>query len=342
MAAYINFQPSDYYNTNLWTGNGTELAVTNVGFQSDSTLIKERNGGNAWNWFDAVRGATKYLKTSGNNAEATDAETLKSWQSTGFTVGTSVANNDSGQLYVGFNWKAGTTSGLTGGTITPSSYSINTTSGVGIYQYAGNGTDPATISHGLGIAPQMVIVKSLASASWAVGHIGATFNYYGNLDATDAFYDNDGYWSDDAPTSTVFTIGSDGLVNTNAQNYIAYVFAPVKGFSSFSKYIGNGNADGPFVYTGFRPAFVMTKRTNGTGSWCVYNDKMLGYNADNDQLLANDNGAAGTGNNLDLLSNGFKLRVSTAESNASGGEFICAAFAEFPFVSSNSKPGTAR
>ena len=342
--AYISFQPSDFFITNLWTGTGSELAITNVGFQSDSTLIKERNGGNAWNWFDTPRGATNYLKTSGANAEATDAETLKSWQSTGFTVGTSVAENDSGQLYTAFNWKAGTTTGVSGGTITPTAYSINTTSGIGIYKFTGTGS-AGTIAHGLGVAPTYLITKNLADGSqyWNV-------NSFPDLGTTGRLYLNDNQgnsasaapWNSTAPTSTLIHLGTSGETNDSGNAMIMYAFTPIKGFSAMGGYTGNGNADGPFVFTGFRPALVVTKRTDSIGSWCTYTDKVLGYNPDNDQFLLNDNGAAGVGNNIDLLSNGFKLRVSTAESNAGGGEFIYLAFAEVPIVSSNSKPGVAR
>ena len=342
--AYISFQPSDFFITNLWTGTGAELAITNVGFQSDSTLIKERNGGNAWNWFDSVRGATNYLKTSGQNAQATDAETLKSWQSTGFTVGTSVAENDSGQLYTAFNWKAGTTTGISGGTITPSGYSFNTTPAVSIVEFPGTGA-VATVPHGLGVVPECIIVKNLdnASGDWCVYHKDLDSNNYRlKLNENIAQQTSSTTWAQTDPTSSVFSLGSSSDVNGSGQDSIAYVFRGVNGFSKFGIYRGNGDADGPFVFTGFRPALVVTKRTDSIGSWCTYTDKVLGYNPDNDQFLLNDNGAAGVGNNIDLLSNGFKLRVSTAESNASGGEFIYMAFAEFPFVSSNSKPGLAR
>ena len=189
----------------------------------------------------------------------------------------------------------------------------------------------------------MIIVKKLSgAASWAVGHIAATFDYYANLNATDQFYDNDGYWSDDAPTSSVFTLGSDGLVNTNAQNYIAYVFAPVKGFSKFSKWIGNGNVDGPFVYTGFRPSFIIFKSATTGYGWYLMDVKRNPYNIVNNYLYANAADAQGTHGFMDINSNGFKIREAGVGSNTIGDTFIYAAFAEFPFVSSNSKPGTAR
>jgi hypothetical protein len=341
MAQYISFQPSDYYKTNTYTGTGSELAITDVGFQSDSTLIKESDGGNAWNWFDSVRGATKYLKTSGDNAEATDAETLKSWESTGYTVGTSVAENDSGQLYAGYNWKMGTTSGLTGGTITPSGYSINTTARQSVIAYTGTGS-AATIPHGLGVAPDMIIVKELShTTNWAVFHTDAGAGYFYILNETNAKASTSN-WNSTLPTSTLFNVGGGDQSNTSGRTYVAYCFANTTGYSSIASYTGNGNANGPFINCGFRPSFVMTKYSDSTGSWCQYNDKVLGYNPDNNQFLLNDNGAAGAANNIDLLSNGFKIRVSTAESNDDGGSLIYAAFAEFPFVSSNSKAGTAR
>ena len=340
--AYISFQPTDFFSSKIYTGTGAaSQPQTGLGFQPDLVWIKARTAAESNTVWDAVRGVQKGLYTNNNAAEATISTGLLSFDSDGFTVG-SEGKVGSSYDYASWNWKAGTTTGLSGGTITPSSYSINTTSGVGIYQYAGNGTDPATIAHGLGTAPQMVIVKSLASASWAVGHIGMTFNYYGNLDATDQFYDNDGYWSDDAPTSSVFTLGSDGLVNTNAQNYIAYVFAPVKGFSKFSKWIGNGNVDGPFVYTGFRPSFIIFKSATTGYGWYLMDVKRNPYNIVNNYLYANAADAQGTHGFMDINSNGFKIREAGVGSNTIGDTFIYAAFAEFPFVSSNSKPGTAR
>ena len=345
--AYISFQPSDFFSPTLYTGTGSEITVTGVGFQPDMTWLKDRSATQHHQLYDSARGAGEVIYPNLSNAEGTVTQQLKSWTSDGYVIGTDGSVNTSSNLYASWNWKAGTTSVPSGGTITPTACSFNTTSGFGIYKYAGNGTDPATIAHGLGVAPKMIIVKKLSgAASWAVGHIAATFDYYANLNATDQFYDNDGYWSDDAPTSTVFTIGSDGLVNTNAQDYVAYVWAPVKGYSSFGAYTGNGNADGTFVYTGFRPSLVITKYTSGggTGGWNIQDDKRNTYNPVDTILSANTDGADSTssGNAMDFLSNGFKWRANYSDGNTSGGFFSYAAFAEFPLVSSNDMPGVAR
>ena len=351
--AYISFQPKDNFRTNTYTGNGTELAVTNVGFQSDSTLIKETDDGNAWNWFDSVRGATKYLKTSGNNAEATDAETLKSWQSTGYTVGNSVASNSSGGAYVGYNWVAGSSSVPSGGTITPSAVSINTTTKFGIYKYTGTGVG-ATIAHGLGLTPECVIIKNLSgAANWAVysPYIVASNGGVANttwmvLNTNVAQQSNDsGRWNNTSPTSTTFSVGvSYDQNNRSGDEYIAYCFAPKKGFSAIGKYMANSNADGSFVYTGFTPSFVMIKAADGAANWNIFDNKRAVGNPASYPLWINENAAEQTDPYpIDILSQGFKARATSSQVNSTGTDpYLYYAFAESPFVSSNSKPCVAR
>ena len=342
MAAYISFQPTDFFNTILYNGTASQQAITGVGFQPDYTLIKRREV----NWHclvDAVRGATKRLSSNVDNAEVTDATAVESLDTDGFTVGidSNGYTNQSGGTYVAWNWKAGTTSGLSGGTITPSSYSINATAGIGIYKWTGTGAT-GTIAHGLGTAPKMMIIKSLGvAANWgvyieAIGNSNTLF-----LDLTNAETART-YWDSTSPTSTVFTV-KDGVVNDTGSDYIAYVFADVNGFSKMGSYTGNGNADGPFVYTGFRPAFTICKIYDGnTNNWKMVDDKRPGYNLNNKTLNADSTAVEGTEDNCDYTANGFKIRRNGNDVNGSGYKYIYMAFAEFPLVSSNSKAGVAR
>ena len=346
MAEFISFQPSDFFNTKLYTGNGTVigsggLAITGVGFQPDFTWIKNRDAADNNMLEDAVRGATKYLVSNTNAAEATSAESLTTWGADGFTLGEDAAVNTNAEDYVSWNWKAGTTSGLSGGTITPNSYSFNTTSGVSIIEFDGNATAGATVPHGLGVAPQFIIVKkSSSTAHWTIYHeaLGATKYLTFTTTAATAATTR---WNDTAPTSTVFSLGDDTDVNGSGVTYMAYCFASVKGFSSLGSYVGNGNADGPFVYTGFKPSMIIRK-TTGTDYWSLIDTKRLGFNPDNSYLFPSDSAAEGAVERVDILSNGFKVRTTDTAGNTDGTEYIYAAFAEFPVVSSNDVPAVAR
>jgi len=350
MAEYISFQPSDHYSTKLFTGNASaDNAITGVGFQPDLTWFKYRGGDN-WACSDAVRGSTEALHQNLTLAEYTNANGCASFDADGFTVGTDSTWNSSGASGMAtWNWKAGTTTGLSGGTITPSAYSINTTSGIGIYKYEGTGS-AATIAHGLGVAPKMIIVKDLDNADgWMTYHEGLGSGSPGgaylvlNTAAAEST-GNTSKWNGTAPTDTVFSLGSAGDTNQSSTDFIAYVFADVKGYSKFGSYTGNGNADGTFVYTGFRPAFVLVKTASraGTDAWCLFDNKREGYNVDNDALNPDTTAAERTSDDIDLLSNGFKLRNTVTDVNPSGETVIYAAFAEFPIVSSNDVPTVAR
>ena len=345
--AYISFQPSDFFNTKLYTGTAAELAITGVGFPPDMTWSKSRSLVKNHYLFDSVRGATKNLAPNDTDEEATSAQRLKSWQSDGFTLGTSAGTNDSSATFASWNWYGGTTTGIaTNGstTITPTGYSFNATSGQSIIAYTGNSTAGAKVPHGLGIAPDYMLVKKLnAGQSWAVYHTAIGPTKYLRLNTDSAVLTGTDRWNDTATDSVNFTVGDAGDTN-GALNYIAYCFASVKGYSKFGSYIGNGNVDGSFVYTGFRPAYVLIKNIV-TSNWFIADDKRPGANAPyNYTLLADTNGAEVTsgGNNIDILSNGFKARSTGSYTNGSGTEMTYMAFAEFPFVSSNSKAGTAR
>ena len=344
MAEYISFQPSDFFSTKLYTGTGSSNAITGVGFQPDFTWIKDRVSANSNQLVDAVRGVSNIAFSDDQAAEVTDAAGLTAFGADGFTVNTRSGMNTDTNTYVSWNWKAGTTSGLTGGTITPSAYSINTTSGFSAIAYTGTTTGGETIPHGLGVAPDMVIVKKLSTTSdWKVYHSGvdatAPQDYALTLNTTAARDDSVGPWYDTAPTSTLVTLGTDN--NSDSVTYIAYCFASIKGYSKLGAYTGNGNADGSFVYTGFRRSFVMVKKTAGE-SWAIIDDKRLGYNVANYQLFANATSIDTTETRADIVSNGFKVRTTNGEYNTDTGTYVYAAFAEFPIVSSNDVPGTAR
>jgi len=347
MAAYITFQPKDYFSTVLYTATGSSLGVTGVGFQPDLTWIKNRDAADFHVWTDAVRGVTNYLQSNDTDAEVTDAETLKSFDSDGFTVGTTAEVNTNTEDYVSWNWKAGTTTGISGSpSITPSSYSFNATNGFSIIAYTGNGVAGATLPHGLGVVPKMIIVKKVgATDGWGVYHgsmhVTASEDYYMFLN-TNAIRVDSTMWNDTAPTSTLFSLGSGGDVNNSGTTFIAYCFADIKGSSKFGGYVGNGNSNGPFIYTGFRPSMLILKNKERVDNWYLFDKGRLGYNPDNNQLYPNTTGTDATLDMVDIVSNGFKLKHSEWAINADGENFIYAAFAEFPIVSSNDVPTVAR
>jgi hypothetical protein len=354
MAEYISFQPSDYFSTKLYTGNYTggssEQVFTNTGFGPDLVWIKGRNTTEKHIWTDTVRGATKTLSSSTTSAESTDPQYLKAFSSTGFTVGASNETNENTKLFVDWNWKAGTTTGIaTDGstTITPSAYSFNQTSGFSIVQYTGNSTSGAKVAHGLGAVPEMIIVKTTnTSNEWNIYHKGmdgtAPEDYY-LIFGTDTRADDSSRWNDTAPDSVNFTLGNAAAVNGSANTMVAYCFAPKKGYSNFGSYVANNNSDGPFIYTGFRPNLVFMKNyVNGAWSWQLLDCRREGYNSSNDQIYPNTSAAEGSDGYGDLFSNGFKITTGNAGINDSGATFIYAAFAEFPIVSSNDVPTVAR
>jgi len=345
MAEYISFQPTDFFNPKLYTGTGSSLGVTGVGFQPDLTWIKQRNSTGNHYIADAARGAGKYVEASTNIAQVDNINGLSAFDADGFTVGTQGSQvNGSSDTYVSWNWKAGTTSGLTGGTITPSSYSINTTSGCGIYKYAGNSTSGATIAHGLGVAPSTIWIKNLdITDDWQIYHVGMGNTKYLEFNTSDAAGTATNRWNDTSPTSTVFSLGNYGGVNTGS-DYVAYAFADVRGYSRMGVYTGNGNADGTFVYLGFRPAFLIVKEQGGTNNWTMFDNKRNPFwNPTAEALQPNSSaGEYDETDGVDFLSNGFKTREAAAWLNSDGQPILYIAFAAFPIVSSNDVPVVAR
>ena len=339
-------KPSLYFNTKLYTGNGSTNALTGVGFQPDFVWLKRRDSGAGHKLNDAVRGVNKQLVSNNTNAQNTDTNVLTAFGTDGFTLGNNSDVNGNNDSYVSWNWKAGGGQGSsnTNGSINTNYTSVNTTAGFSISEYTGTGS-AATVGHGLGAAPQIVITKRTDSSSqWVMynRNLGANKNLH--LELTDSAASSSAVWNDTESTSTVFSIGNAGMVNTNGGTYIAYCFAEKKGYSKFGTYTGNGNADGTFIYTGFSPSFVIMKRTDGGGAWYTLDTKRPGYNTVNKYLSPNSSNAESTFTFWDFLSNGFKIRNNGAENNNSGGSYIYMAFAEEPLVANvgASIPATAR
>jgi hypothetical protein len=342
-------KPSDYFNTKLYTGNATDdTVITGVGFQPDFVWFKERSSTSGHVQLDSVRGGSKFLQSNSSNAEGTSTDLIKSFDSDGYTIGTNNAINDNTVTMASWNWLASnTTASNTDGSIT-STVSANTTSGFSIVSYTGTGSN-ATIGHGLGATSQVVLIKELnGTNNWLMSHqpLSASLGDYTRfitLNSTSAVSGpGNVVFQGSAFTSSVFNVGTSAGSNGSGQNYIAYCFADVQGYSKFGIYTGNGNADGTFVYTGFKPAFVIIKRTDTTAFWRLYDNKRNTFNIVDKRIAPNDSGAETTADDLDFLSNGFKQRGTSGANNASGGSYIYMAFAENPFVTSTSIPCTAR
>ena len=351
--AYTTINKStDYFNTKLYTGNGSAgTAQTGVGFQPDFTWIKARAGTQGTQSHilsDAVRGAGKFLYSDSSDAESTDTNRLTSFNADGFTVGSNNSTNASSTTYASWNWKAGGSgSSNSDGSIT-STVSANTTAGFSIVKYTGTGAD-MTVGHGLGAVPKMIIVKALSTGSdpWWTYHASLGNSAKLRLNGTQASQTTSDYiWNQTDPTSSVFSLdGTNQGSNANGNDFIAYCFAEKTGFSKFGSYTGNGNADGTFVYTGFKPAYVTIKRTNNTSDWHHFDNKR-GDPVNNggwDYLKLNTSDVESTASGrVDFLSNGFKLRYATGNLNENGDSFIYNSFAEAPLVGTNNVPCTAR
>ena len=338
-----------HFNTKLYAGTGSAgNAQTGINFQPDFVWLKNRdNGTGSHGLFDAVRGVSKRIKSDDTAAEGTYAG-VSSFDSDGFTLGTSW--NQSSTNFVSWNWKAnGQGSSNTDGSINTTYTSANTTSGFSISKYVGTGAN-ATVGHGLGVAPKIVLVKDLsASASWRMFTEMTGNESQLALDQTSAADSgNTTMWNSTSPTSTVFSIGTHGNVNTSSNNYIAYCFAEKTGFSKIGRYTGSGSTDGPFVYTGFKPAFVLIKKATGSAdSWFINDNKRSlsgGFNTNSYYMRPNENAVEGTAASLaiDILSNGVKIRNTDTAYNNNNSTYIYMAFAEAPLVGSNNVPCNAR
>jgi len=343
MAYSINSK--DYFNTKLYTGTGSSNAITGVGFQPDLLWIKSRSNTYSHSWTDAVRGKDNKIASNNTNAQYTDSGQLASFDSDGFTLNTDAGVNNNGSTFSSWNWKAnGAGSSNTDGSINTTYTSANTTSGVSIIKYNGNGSAGATIGHGLGVAPKFVIIKRTdTSSNWIVGTGARGFNLFSYLNTNDTETANSGTFNNTSPSSSVITLGSWNDVNNSSGTYIAYAFAEKTGFSNFGSYTAYENVDGTFIYTGFKPDFIMIKRTDSANDWMMFDTKrMSGSNPYNDYLEANNNIAEVDNSFIDILSNGFKCRTVDASVNSNNSVYIYMAFAKAPLVGSNNVPATAR
>ena len=344
--AYISFQPSDHFNTKLYTGRGSSLAITGVGFQPDWTFIYNYGGTYASAMYNSMSGVTKHLESNGNSGEQTVANTLTSFDSDGFTLGADTNNyvnrSSSPNSYASWNWKLGTTSGISGGSVTPSGYTLNTTNGTSIVKWSGAGAT-STIPHGLGVKPKMIWIKRTDQNgnNWQVYHSGLGagkklfLNTYGSEVSSGWMYSTE-------PTSSVFTVVDDADINASGGTYIAFCFAEVTGFSRISSFVGNGSLWGPVINCGFKPAMVLYKKTTGSvANWQLWDNKRDTHNEAISAIHIDGSAVPSTDEGIDFLANGFKIRGNEAHTNGSGIKFIYYAVAEQPLVSSNGVPALA-
>ena len=339
--AYTTITKStDYFNTILYSGTGGTQVLTGVGFESTFNWIKRRDNAAEFRMIDQVRGGNYSIGSGTNDPQLTQTNAISAWSSDGFTVG-ATSTNPSSSTFVAWNWKGnGAGSANTAGSIN-STVSVSTTSGFSVVKYTGNASAGATVGHGLGAVPKMIIVKNLdAYKSWQVYHSSLGASKILVLDTTAAQDTAGNRWNNVAPTNTVFTLGNADEVNGSVPN-IAYCFSEKEGYSKFGNYTGNGSTDGTFVYTGFKPAFVIIKNTGATVNWLLKDNKRPSYQNINDtNIYPNVNAVEETSNDTDFLSNGFKARNTGSYQNASGNNYIYMAFASEPLVGDN--PATAR
>ena len=329
---------SDYFETTTYTGGTTD--ISSLSFEPALVWAKKRDGAEAHGLFDAVRGALKALKPSADNAEAIRSGSLTSFDNDGWSMGGSDGIiSASGSTYVGWAWKAnGVGSANTDGSIN-ADVSASPASGFSIVAYTGTGAN-ATVGHGLGVAPKMIIAKARGQTStWSVYHASTGATKFFRLNETNAEATETGWWNNTEPTSSVFTIG----VNHYASTQVAYCFSEIPGFSKFSEYTGNGSDNGPFIYTGFKPAFVIIK-SYSTNPWILLDNKRGPTNVNQSKIFPNDSVVENndSSNGIDFLSNGFKVRRNNSEINTSGTPYIYMAFAEAPLVGTNGVTAKAR
>ena len=341
-------KPSDYFNTKLYTGNGSSgHAITGVGFQPDWIWIKDRGATNWHSVRDSVRGTSRQLFTNEARAEET-ASYVTAFNSDGFTLGTGNSDvNANNNTYASWNWKAGTSftndASSTGIGSIDSAGSTSDASGFSIVSYTGTGSN-ATVKHGLSTDPKMIIFKNRNTATdWDVYHSSLANTERVHLNTAGAKNTAAHAFNSTSPTTAVFSVGNADNTNKSSSPMIAYCFAEKQGYSKFGSYTGNGNADGAFVYTGFKPAFVIQKNAStGSTPWFLFDNKRNPFNKTDLKLNPNSSDAESAANEIDMLSNGFKVRTSGSYTNASGNLVIYMAFAENPFVASNFNPATAR
>ena len=331
MAAYTTIDdPELYFQAKAYAGNGSTQSITLDGSEDMSpnlVWIKNRSAADSHCIFDTTRGVTKEINIDlafPNNVEATDDDTLTSFDSDGFALGDDDNVNTNAENYVAWNWKESATSGMD------------------IVEFTGNQT-ARTISHSLSAVPEFMLIKNREYGDSAhVYHVSNLATHTMEIPSTGVPNDTNVIWNDTTPTSSVFSVGDNGNINRTDSSIMVYLFAPKQGFSKFGSYVGNGNVDGQFIYLGFRPAFLMVKPTSATGAWYIYDNKRAGYNVENYQLYPHLNNAEDTTDQVDLLSNGFKWQGITGDPNTDGRTYVYMAFAEAPFVNSEGVPNNAR
>jgi len=365
MAAYTTIDnPELYFQCKIYTGTAGAQSLTLDGsedMQPDLVWLKRRDGGNGYSnmLYDSVRGATKHVKSNDTSIEVAVSDALTGFDSDGFTLGANTAGshatevNYDGGSYVAWCWKAGTAfsndASATSVGNTDSSGSASSTAGFSISKYAGVGSSlDIVVKHGLSVVPAVMITKNREDANnWGVYHhknTSAPETDYLRLDATTATTDNAEMWADTAPTSAVFTAGDHSSSNRAGNDFVSYHWNEVQGFSKMGSYSGTADADGPFIFLGFKPAWFMTKKSNGAKDWNIYDNKRSdsgGGNANDQYLEANTTAAEQSGQDVDFLSNGVKIRSTSNEVNGDGNDFVYMAFAESPFCNSNGVPANA-
>ena len=343
--------PSAYFQTTLYTGNGSnDLSITNSGnsdLQPDFVWIKQRDSRDHF-LFNSVRGIRKYVASNTTAAEDTLADGLESFDSNGFTIDDGVGINENNDPHVSWNWKAGTSftndASSTGIGSLDSSGTVNETAGFAIVQYVGNGSSGATIKHGLSTVPTAMWVRVYsAEAGFQVYNRGiGNTKFAGYLNANDAAGTSAGPWNNTTPTSSVFTVGNGGNTNNNGGTHIAYIFSDRQGYSKFGSYDATENISGTSIFTGFSPAFVLIKQSNLARDWFMYDSKRSTSNPVTKEINPNNSGSEDTVVSIDFLANGFQIKTTGASLNDAGGTYSYYAFAKQPFVTSTGVPATAR
>ena len=334
MAVYTAIDdPEAYFQTVIYTGNGSTQSITLPGttdLQPDMVWFKRRDDTDSNKLIDDVRGVTARLVTDSTAAEVSDDDVITSFNSDGFSLGDDDSSNASSATHVAWCWKESATAGFD------------------MVSFTGNVTDERTVAHSLSAAPEFILVKNRADAvNWGALHMSmssAPETDIMYLDRNDNASDDDGFWSDGAPTTSVFSVGVQEVTNGNSDAMIAYLWAPKQGFSKFGSYVGNnGGASGVFVYTGFRPALVIQKAASaGNGEWQMTDNERDPFNPSDSKLNADRNNAEFSDFAIDILSNGFKTKADGADQQDSGVTYVYIAFAEAPFVNSNGVPCNAR
>ena len=342
--AYTTINKStDYFNTKLYTGNGSAgHSITGVGFQPDFVWAKQRGGASGHHLYDALRGVTKRIRSDTNGAETTASTGLTAFGTDGFTVGVDSGVNSNGGTMASWNWKANGAGSANSDGATSSTVSANTTAGFSIVKYTGTGSQ-TTVGHGLGVVPDMMIIRNLSSTEdWSVYHSANGAGYYQALNTTEASSSNNNRFNV-APTSSVFTVNTHHSVNKSGDNHIAYCFAGKTGYSKALSWTANNNNDGVFLYTGFAPSFFIFKTSNNTRDWVIVDNKRVGYNVISKNLRANNANAESNNDPngvCDFLSNGIKFRTDSSDF-AGTASLIGFAFGQ-SLVGSNNVPCTAR